>query len=87
VRVVRGGPDKHLERWDGEVIFDAVALHRDFRQSYEAHARRYILDHARHAQRRVDELVENGRKKASRHLAALPAKHFPENGLARRSRR
>ena len=76
--VVRGAPDQHLSLFRGEVVFDCVELYAHFRQSYEDHARPYILDHIGDAQRRLDVLLRHDEVKARSLIAKLPPDRFPQ---------
>lgn len=77
VLVLRGNPRRHLTLSEGEeVIFDCLELYAHFRQSYEAHARPYILDTPQDAQRRIDQLVRYDTIKAKSLIGALPFDRF-----------
>ncbi len=77
VLVVRGKPRRHLTLSEGEeVIFDCLELYAQFRESYEAHARPYILKNVQDARRRVDGLVRYDRIKAKSLIEALPFDQF-----------
>jgi hypothetical protein len=77
VHVTRGDPEHHLGMTaSAEVIFDCLALYDDFRTSYEAHARSYILENSATAQSRLDELVRDDLRKAHRLIKELPADRF-----------
>lgn len=77
VLVLRGEPRRHLTLSESEeVIFDCLELDKHFRQSYEAYARPYILDHLEDAQRRIDELVQYDGIKARSLIDQLPFAQF-----------
>jgi hypothetical protein len=75
--VVRGNSPRHLTLSENEeVILDCLELHTQFRESYEAHARPYILENINDAQRRVDQLVRYDHVKAKSLIGALPLDRF-----------
>lgn len=77
VLVVRGDSRRHLTLSKSEeVIFDCLELDKQFRVSYEAHTRPYILSHIGDVQRRVDELVRYDRIKAQSLIDQLPFDQF-----------
>jgi len=78
VMVVRGDPGRHLSLYGGEVIFDCLELYAHFRQSYDLHARSWILEHVPDAQRRIDALVRHDKVRAQSLISKLPAERFPE---------
>lgn len=80
VLVVRDQPARHLSLAEesGEVVFDCIELHRDFRKSYEAHARQHVLGNPKDAQRRLDSLVQHDAVKAESLMAKLPREQFPQ---------
>lgn len=76
VLVQRGG-GRHLERHGGEIVFDCLQLHSDFRHSYIDYARPHILGNKDHAQRQLDALFEHDPKNANL-IAKLPPDLFPD---------
>jgi hypothetical protein len=77
VLVVRGNPRRHLTLSENEeVVLDCLELYSQFRQSYEDHARPFILENINDVQRRVDELVRYDRVKAKSLIGALPFDRF-----------
>jgi hypothetical protein len=57
--VVRGDADWHLKLTRDGLIFECIALYRDFRQSYKRYAKQHILHRSADAQRRLDKLTEH----------------------------
>jgi hypothetical protein len=79
VQIVRGAPDRHLAFSGGEeIVFDCLKLYTDFRESYEQHARPYILENSTSAQSRLDALVSFDQVKAKSLLGTLPEGLFPK---------
>jgi hypothetical protein len=77
VLVVRENGRRHLTLSESkEVILDCLELHTQFRQSYEAYARPYILENVQGAQRRVDDLVRYDHIKAKSLIDVLPFDRF-----------
>lgn len=82
VLMVCGRRRRHLTlSMSDELIFDCLELHKQFRESYEAHARPYIVENVQDAQRRVDALVRHDRTKAKSLIDACRSigsgKHSP----------
>ncbi len=77
VLVVRGDSRRHLTLSESEeVIFDCLELYKQFRVSYEARARPYILGHVGDVQRHLDDLVRDDRIKAQSLIGRLPFDAF-----------